>query len=236
MNKQLFYTFTLNKIKHRIILLKYDMEMKLVKKVKLSDGDKVYGPFPPLLKKINSAAHVFYFQLSDDKENIDIFDIIVSPDQLDISSPKKVLSLEQKNLGVFKLERAFDVLGGYRFIIEQSPDRSKTLVLWCSGRNNKVFYSVLDSAMNILRTKAETIADSDKFILQNVCIDNKGNVYAGYNTENILVSPANAETHTLTVQLLNGQAEQVFVSAAHDKDMIYIAGIYGQGKIGRAHV
>jgi hypothetical protein len=83
--------------------------------------------------------------------------------------------------------------------------------------------------MTILRTKSETIADADKFILQNACIDNKGTVYAGYNSDKILIGLANSETRTLTVQLSNGQSEQVFVSPGHDNDVVYVAGMYREG-------
>lgn len=225
-NMQLAYTFKLNKVKYSITLLKYDDKMQLVKKTRLSGGDKIYGPFKPVLKRLNNKIWLFYFQLSEEKEVIDIFAVEMNTGQLEINEPRKILSINQKNVGPFK---TLDVFYDHTFIIEQSPDHSKTLVLWCSGRNNNLFYSVLDSNMNVLKSKNEEIPGIDKLTIHNACQDNEGNVYAGYGTNGVFVGPIKEEARILSVETGDVKPEQVFVSAGTGKDIIYIAGIYNEG-------
>lgn len=231
-NRSLFYTFKLNKARHSITLFKYDKNMQLIKKNQLSGGNKAYGPFLPVFKKLNDKTCLFYYQLGEENGTIDIYLAVINPDQLEISAPRKLLSLEQKNVGIFK---AVEVLSDFKFIITQSPDQSKTLLLWCSGQNNKLFYTVTDSNMNILRSKTETIAEAGEFKVQNACIDIAGNVYAGFDAEKVFVGPAASAAKIIAVDLGSSyQAKQLFVAPGSGKDLVYIAGIYKENKEGTA--
>jgi len=232
LKRKLVYTYKLNSPGHSITLLKYDKNMQLVKKTKLSGGKKVYGPFLSEIKNLNGKICLFYYQPGEEKTDIDIYLAVIDPDRVEISEPRKLMSLEQKNVGYFK---AINVFSDFRFIITQSPDQSKTLLFWCSGQNNKLFYAVTDSGMNILRSKVEMIAETGKFIAQNACVDNAGNVYAGFNAEKVFVGPAASDAKTLTVVPGgSGLVRQLYVAPGSGKDLVYIAGITGGIEDGNA--
>ena len=66
---QFAYTFKLDKVKYNILLRKYDSKMKMVKELKLSNGEKVYGPFYPYLLKYDNRPFFLYYQLGEKGRN-----------------------------------------------------------------------------------------------------------------------------------------------------------------------
>lgn len=219
----LFYTATLNKAKHSITLSKYDKKMQLVKKLELSDGDKAYGPFFPVLKQFNNKTRLFYYQLSESKGDIDIFHAVINTDSLTLSESQRVLTIRQKNVGVFKMGTA---VKEYKFVVSHSPDQHKTLLLWSSSQDNNFFYTILDSVMNVLVSKEETIPGEKKVVLNNHFIDNAGTIYAGYNTNGIFIGRMNAEPSTLTVGPDSGEPTQIFIGPGKNSDELCVAGTY----------
>lgn len=225
---QFGYTFKLNKIKYSAKLLKYDRNLKVSKEVKLSDGERVYGPFAPTLREIGDKLYFLYYQLADESEHIKLWLSEVDLSSLSLKTPLELLDIEQKNLG---LMQSAEVLTGKNLQFSVSPDKSKLLVLWHAGDGNNIYFSVFGEDFKKLRGGNETIKKESKIVLTNACIDNAANVYACYsnskqNNSYVLVNRPNANTTELDLNILQGTPVEAFVVATSNASAVKIIGTY----------
>jgi hypothetical protein len=231
---QFGYTFKLTKTKYSAKLLKYDKNLNLTKEVELSNGERVYGPFKPMLKKVYDKLCFFYYQLAPGDDNIQLMSSEVDLSTLAPGTPKEILVIEQKNIA---LQQAMDLMTSNKLVFTASPDNSKILAVWNSGINNQVFFSVLDNDLNVTRLGNETVKGETEIAINNACIDNGGNIFIGYsNTKqtnaHVLMSMSNAKTNAFEIKIENGNARNAFVlSSATDKN-IRIVGTYKENKAG----
>jgi hypothetical protein len=220
------FTFTLNKLRYKAKLVKYDEKLNIVKEVELSRGDRVYGPFIPFLKNINNKIFLFYHQPSDNENEIGLYASELNETTLEQKAPKKILAIDQKNIGLFK---AWDLFSNQKLIFNSLPNYQKTILAWSGGVNNEIYISVVDQNIDLLWTKHETVANAGEIILSNACIDKNGAVYISYVNKKdkrnfIYITKQQAPSINMELLIDGGNARHSFVSLL-DKD-IMIAGTY----------
>lgn len=228
---QFGYTYKLNKTKFSAKLLKYDKNLKVTKEVKLANGERVYGPFEPMLKIINDKIFFLYYQLGED-ENIKLMSSEVDPLTLALSEPDELIAIEQKNIG---LMQAMDLVTSNHLVLTWSTDYSKMLALWSSGINNQIYFSVLDKNLKKIRGASEVIKEETKIEVSNACIDNEGNVFISYNNSkkkspHILISKLDGKDENLELKIGNGEVYEAFVFRPTTDNAIKIAGTYKESK------
>ncbi|HEY0679003.1 MAG TPA: hypothetical protein VGD17_12000 [Chitinophagaceae bacterium] len=229
--KQLGFAARLSKIKHGIKLTRYDSSMNVMKENELFDGEKICGPFRSIMRRVNNDLHIFYFVYAEGREDIlNVMTAKVDPVSLDISNHQKVIEIDLKNMASIAM---IDFLGKQTLFVRTSPDKSKVLVLWRSVASNLTFISVLSGTMDMLWSKTEPVA-VHVLSLASVCVDNTGNVYAGYhyklakNELASMVSIYKSKEATVNLQLkpASGYADDVQVVPAKNGDAVYAAGTY----------
>jgi len=229
--KQLAFTATLSKVKHGIKLTRYDSSMNVMKEKDLFDGQKICGPFRSIMRRVNNDLYIFYFIYAEGREDIlNVMAAKVDPESLDISNQQKVIEIDLKKMSSINM---MDFLGKQTLFVRTCPDKSKVLVLWRSVASNLTFISVLSGTMDLLWSKTEPVG-VHVLSLASVCIDNSGNVYAGYHykvAKNELASMVSIYKNkgaTINLQLkpASGYADEVQVVPAKNGDAVYAAGTY----------
>ncbi|HYD89930.1 MAG TPA: hypothetical protein VEA37_00405, partial [Flavobacterium sp.] len=229
--KQLAFTATLSKVKHGIKLTRYDSSMVVMNENDLFHGQKICGPFRSIMRQINNDLYIFYFVYAEGRADIlNVMTAKVDPASLDISNQQKIIEISLKNMASIEM---MDFLQKQTLFVRTSPDKSKVLVLWRSVASNLTFISVLSGTMDMLWSKTEPVA-LNAVSLASVCIDNTGNVYAGYkytpakNERAGMVSIYKSKEATINLQLkpASGYADDVQVVPAKNGDAVYVAGTY----------
>jgi hypothetical protein len=174
---QFAYTAKLDKIKYGINMYKYDGNMKQVQQVGLQGGDKSYGPFPPRMTQFGGKMLIFYYQAMDNGA-IQLLYSTVDPESLNISAGKQLYTISEKNVGLFKLEKA---VFGNKLLFCLSPDGSKLLVSQ-SGNTSEMFACVINADLSIEKPVASKVnANMEDFAVERVLLDEAGNRYFAYS-------------------------------------------------------
>ena len=230
MKMQFGFTFKLSKVKFAVTLSKYNSRLQLVKETKLSNGEKAYGPFKPMFKRINNKVYLFYYQPDEEDNHIKLLASEIDLSDLSLKAPDELITIEQKNIG---LQQVMDLMSLNKMEFRLSPDGSKLLTLWSSGINNRFFFSVLNSNLKTIRRGDETIKGENSIAIRNACLDNAGNVIVSYQAgkhARILVNGPDAKRTEQEVRLGEGSPYEVFVWApANEGSSIRIAGSYKEG-------
>ncbi len=204
---QFAYTAKLDKIKYGINMYKYDGNMKQVQQVALQGGDKSYGPFPPRMKQFGGKILIFYYQAMDNGA-IQLLYSTVDPESLIISAGKMLYTISEKNVGLFKLEKA---VFGNRLLFCLSPDGSKLLVSQ-SGNTNEMFACVINADLSIEKPVASLVnASMEDFAVGRVLIDGTGNRYFAFS-----FLEDKADKHGVFIQ--NAAGKEKFLSFPADAD------------------
>ena len=225
---QFGYTFKLSKMKYSVKLVKYDKNLKVDKEVKLADGERVYGPFEPMLKTIDDKLYFLYYQFAGDDDDIKLMCSELNPSTLSLGSPQELISIEQKNIA---LQQVMDLMSLKKFVFTASPDFSKILALWSSGINNQVYFSVLGRDIKKIRGVKESVKSELKVVVTNACVDNAGNVFIGFNDSkkkatHVLVSKQDGKSLDLDVKIANGNVHEAFVLPSINSNDIKVIGTY----------
>jgi hypothetical protein len=175
---KLGWTLTINKMRMGCTIFRYDSTMALLKENVLANGDDVYGPLQPFLKVLNDHLYLISYDYNT-TDGIIINISEVDPNTLEVSVPKKVLNVSQKNIGIFKM---MNLYSSYKFYIQSSPDKSRILFLWNPGVTNIFSYAVADSNMNFLRSATEVVENVTDLEINSLLVDNAGSFYAAYIT------------------------------------------------------
>lgn len=237
---------------HSIEINKYDTDMKLVKSVKLSNGERLFGPMAPLLKIISNKLYLLYYKMPDEGK-VHFFSAEINPVSLELAEPTELLDIKQKvrfieshirsirdyhpNRYVEKNLQASEVreypnLLHKTFFFEPSPDGTKFFLLWNSGWDNRLFFSVLDKDLKKIRTGEEEVPDEISLSLNTACIDNSANIYIAYFYEKKNKTHAELLVNTkagksLVKEIIIPDAEPYGVFTAITKEnKIYINGAY----------
>src|SRR5688572_955352 len=226
--KQMAYTFSLDKLRYTGKLIKYDEKLKVVKEVALSGGDRIYGPFIPFLKNISNRTFLFYHKPSDDESEIALYASELDETRLEPKSPKKILAINQKNIGLFK---AHDLFDNQKLVFKEFPNFQKTIVAWSGGVNNEIYISVVDQNMDLIWSKHEVVAGASEIKLSNACLDKNGTAFISYSDKKskdkrsfIFITKQNVTPINIELMVDGATVRHAFVSPG-DNDII-IAGTY----------
>ncbi|ULQ57590.1 hypothetical protein KJS94_05175 [Flavihumibacter rivuli] len=153
-------------LKYKVTLSKFDRDMNRLKEFKLGNGDQKYGPLMPELFLFNKQMILAYFE-SSNNTSFDLYLSVVDENDLSLTSPKKICSIQQENLGIMKVE---SILSGGLVQFTTSPDDSKLLVV-AKGSGNKVQTIILNKNLEQLR-QASFQAGLPSFLIESMVLTN----------------------------------------------------------------
>ena len=133
-------------LKYAVTISRFDRNMNKTKDLELENGEKIFGPLPPELILLDNKLCLVYFQ-SSNKTSFDLYLALVDDESLTLRQPKKICTLQQENVGIFKLE---SVLNAGLVYLTSSADHMKTLIA-CNASPNALQTFVLDNDLNILK-------------------------------------------------------------------------------------
>ncbi len=141
-------------LKFDITIAQYDKNMKEVKEVKLDNGADNFGPFWPSMFILQNKLFAMYFK-SENKTSFDLYMGQVDEKNLAITNKKKICTINQENVGVFKLQSVFNSGMVY---VSNSSDGNKVLIA-CKTSPGKLTSHIVDGALNIERKTEMAFSD-----------------------------------------------------------------------------
>lgn len=230
---QLAFTLKISKLKFGIKLLVYDSTMTLIKENILANGERAFGPLEPSLHLIDGKPYLVYYQYHDatDDGTMKLMLAGIDPITLNLLQERECLSIDQKNTGLFK---SLSMVDNNFFTISESPDGNKKLFFWASNTTNQYFHSSVSKDLVFGKSIGAVVNNSAKPNFQSACIDNLGNIYAGYKTEvakkefqgRVLVCPLNGKTRDMEVRLPEGHAYEIQVFVSKKDNIAKACGTY----------
>src|SRR6185295_13312507 len=133
-------------LKYAVTVSKFDRNMNKVKDFELEKGEKIFGPLIPELILLNNKLCLVYFQ-PDSKSSFSLYLALIDEANLTLKEPKKICSIQQENVGIFKLE---SVLNAGLVFFANSTDNTKTLIA-CNASPNTIQTFVIDNDLNIVK-------------------------------------------------------------------------------------
>ena len=127
-------------------IARYDANMNLLKEVDLENGAKSFGPLIPQLIFFHNKIFLAFYK-SESLDGFDLYLASVNEDDLSVGEPKKICTIQQENVGIFKLE---SVISGGLVYFTTSPDNTKLLVA-CKGSTNKMQTFILNEQLEIVK-------------------------------------------------------------------------------------
>ena len=193
---QMGFGFKLNKVRFSLTLRKYDHALNVLKEVPLSNGERVYGPLPPMLRYICGQLCLVYYQFNSAEENsnLTIMAAAVDTSTLTLQNARELFVLDQKNYGIFKADDFFQL---HRLIINESPGGSAWMAVWNSGLDNEVRINVLSNGFQSLWTKKVNPGNGQSIKIYDGCLDTAEKVYLSYTSE---IDKNTMEGHILVIQ------------------------------------
>jgi hypothetical protein len=226
------WTMTLEKVKMGCKLSSFDNKLNLVKENTLAAGKDIFGPFSPFFKEINKKLYLIYYQY-ESEIGIEVYTARVNLTTLELSDVKKVMTMDQKNVGLFKM---VDLYNSYDLLIKTSPDKSKILFFWTSGVNSAFSYSVADSNMNVTRQGYQELENVKEFTIANMLIDNAGNFFGGFLHKKkddyhpfLLAGTGKGDVKKLELTLDGTSVHDVYVSKGNNDDQVKVVGTCSKG-------
>jgi len=133
-------------MKFGVSVAKFDRMMNKVAELDLRNGDKVFGPLEPQLILLNNKLILAYFQ-SDNNTSFDLYLSEVDQTSLALKAPKKIYSIQQENVGIFKME---SVIHAHQIFVINSADNTRALIV-CNASASTMQAIVVDADLNIVR-------------------------------------------------------------------------------------
>lgn len=133
-------------VKFSVTLARYDVNMNKLKEVNLENGAKIFGPLIPKIVFFNNKIFLAYYK-ANNTEAFDVYLASVNENDLSVGEPKKICTIQQENVGIFKLEA---VITGGLVYFTTSPDNTKLLVA-CKGSSNKMQTFILNQQLDIVK-------------------------------------------------------------------------------------
>jgi hypothetical protein len=229
---QLAYTFKLSKTRYAIKLHRYDGSSKEVKQNHLFNGDRMFGPLPPLVKVISNVPYLIYPQFQEDGKSIQIFASEIDPLELTIKTPKPLLQIDIEKVGIFKVG---ELLDKYKLKLELSPDKSKLLCFWSAGIDNDYYTSVFSASdLKPIWSKKETVLQASKILVNTAVVDNIGRVFVSYKPDSdkdvfsnhIAVCQPGKRPKDIEIKLPEGRRPYQAIIVASKNGTVHVGGTY----------
>jgi hypothetical protein len=152
-----------------ITISKFDRSMNEIKKFELQNGEKVFGPLEPELFLLNNKLCLAYFQSDNNKSSFSLYLTLVDDNDLITKETKKICTIQQENVGIFKME---SVVKSGLVYIAASSDNTKALIV-CKASPNTVQAFVIDNNLNLIhQSKVHTAAT--EFNIPSAVLTNDG--------------------------------------------------------------
>lgn len=222
------WTMNMEKAKSSNKLLAYDKQVNLFKETELENGKEVFGPFSSFLEIISNKLYFISYRYTE-STGIEIFAAEVDTVSVSPREAKKIITIDQKNVGLFKTMNLFY---SYNFVVKASPDQSKYLFLWMPGVNETFFFTVTDNKLNKLNSVNGSIEKASDPLFDNCIVDNAGNFFMGYKYKRKgtfysgLVTSVNGVTKEAPISLKEGSPHDVYVSIGSADDHVRVYGTY----------
>lgn len=222
------WTVNLEKLKSSNKLLAYDEQVNLIKETELEGGKEVFGPFSSFFEIINDKLYFISYRYSE-STGIEIYAAEVDPATVTTGEAKKIISIDQRNVGLFK---SMNLFYSYNFVVQASPDKSKLLFFWMSGVNETFFYTITDNKLNKLDNAAGSIQNASDPLLNNCMVDNAGNFFMTYKYKRKgtyysgLVTTVKGVTKEAAITLTEGSPHDVYVCPGAADDQVRVYGTY----------
>jgi hypothetical protein len=229
---QLAYTFKLGKLKYGIRLVKYDRAMNLVKENNLAAGDKPYGPFQPVVHKMNGRLFLLYYEMIAGAEegNLLVKAAEIDTTSMDLRAPKTLFTIDQKNLGLFK---SMDAVQSTRISLQQSNDKSKILAWWSSGLDNDLYMALLNENLDPQWSKKEVIKSPAQVGINTTCVDDQGDILMTYRItvdkeymSHVWIYRQGKPVIDKEVKLAEGHPREMHLVASRTAPVVNIVGTY----------
>ena len=133
-------------LKYIVSISKFDKNEQKVKDIELENGERIFGPLAPELILLNNKLCLVYFK-NDTKTSFDLYLSMIDEDNLTLKEPKKLCTIQQENVGVFKME---SVVNSNQVYLTHSADGAKAFVA-CKTSANTILTFVLDNQLNIVK-------------------------------------------------------------------------------------
>src|SRR4030095_14855171 len=96
----------------------YDEQVNFYKETELEGGREAFGPFYSFLEVINDRLYYICYNYSE-TTGIEISAAETDTTSLKPGPLKKVITIDQKNIGLFKI---MNLYASYNFVVKVSPD------------------------------------------------------------------------------------------------------------------
>jgi hypothetical protein len=207
-------------MKYAITLAKFDRSMKKISELTLENGSKVFGPLQPKLLLIAHKLCLAYFR-SDGNSSFDLYLSLVDDKDLTLKEPKKICTIQQENVGIFKLESV--IKGGIVFFAN-SADNSKTLVS-CNRAPNTILNFVVDGELNMI-TKSVVHTNTTDFKISKALLT-KDNLeclvlQSDEDTKLACINPEGKKTEMKINLPGGGKPYNVNITESADSKYIYV--------------
>ena len=208
-------------LKYSVTVAKYDKNMGKVKEYLLENGQQKYGPLVPQLLLLNNRLALAYFQPDENKTSFSFFIGLVDEQNLTLSNVQKLCTLQQPNVGVFKLE---SVVNGNLVSFAFSQDKNKTLIVCVAGAGLLKTY-VVDNTLRILKqSDLKTVTTGFKVSSAVLTQDNAECILMD-SEEGIKVITNTPDKHKAETNLIVGgplKPSNASLMASNDGKSIYI--------------
>lgn len=175
-------SFKVDDLEYSVTLYKKDANQNLVLEYEPFKGERVFGPYQPILRKINGTPYLLYSKVVD-KDGIafKIFISEVDTASLELKEGVELFTVDEVSLGKFKSGQ--DMRNYTSFFIETSPDKKNLLFLWNSGLTNTFFIHVTDDHLKTIFTKKQ-VTKNEVVVVRKALVDNEGNTWWSYRADN----------------------------------------------------
>ena len=156
-------------VRFSITLSKFDRDMKLLKELKLENGDEKFGPLAPQLVFFNNQLVLVYFK-NNNASSFNFYLTPVNENDLSLGETKLVSTIQQENLGALKIASFFTAGLAY---FTTSQDNTKLLVA-CKSALNMLHTTIFDEQLNIVKQSKTQVGLKD-FEIPSAILTNDNN-------------------------------------------------------------
>ena len=133
-------------MRYIVSISKYDKNEQKLKEIELENGAQVFGPLLPKLILLNNRLCLVYFK-TDTDISFDLYLSMIDEDNLTLKETKKICTIKQENVGIFKQE---SVINSNLVYITPSADSAKGYIA-CKTSANTILTFVIDNNLNIIK-------------------------------------------------------------------------------------
>jgi hypothetical protein len=145
-----------------IKISRFDKDMNMSREFELEAGKKIFGPIYPQLLLAGQSLFLSYCK-ADNKQSFSLYIAKVDENTLELSGEKKICTIQQENVGIFKL---MSVITSGLVHLVVAPDGKKLLAA-CRVAPNRLQTYIIDDQLNV-RKQADVSLSVESYEFQSV--------------------------------------------------------------------